>query len=204
VSGQSLEEWDQSRVLRPLDMRDTTYVPSPQQAARLVTIHSRETSGLVEQPNPPVYPPDIRGDGGLVSTAADYAAFMQMFLNQGTWHGKKLLEPETVKLMTTNQIGHLVVDRMPAAMPERSAPFPFAAGKDKFGFGFQIAVDDGRAAHERAAGSYSWGGIYNTHFWIDPKNGVGAVLLLQVLPFYEPTSMDVLKRFEHLIYQHLQ
>jgi CubicO group peptidase (beta-lactamase class C family) len=106
--------------------------------------------------------------------------------------------------MTTNQIGSVVVDTMPAAMPRRSASFPFGAGKDKFGLGFQITVTDGRSTHERSAGSYTWAGINNTHFWVDPKNGIGVVILTQVLPFYNATSMDVMKRFEKLIYEHLQ
>jgi CubicO group peptidase (beta-lactamase class C family) len=204
LSGQSLEEWDQARVFRPLGMVDTTYAPTPGKAARLATIHQREASGLVENPNPSRYTPDVRGDGGLVSTASDYSALLQMFLNQGSWRGKQLLKPETVRLMTSNQIGAVVVETMPAAIPRRSASFPFGAGKDKFGFGFQITVTDGTPTHERGAGSYTWAGINNTHFWVDPKNGIGVVILTQVLPFYNATSMDVIKRFEKLIYENLR
>jgi methyl acetate hydrolase len=204
VSGQSLEAWDEARIFRPLGMVHTTYRPTPEQAARLATIHQREPTGLVESPNPGEYTADVRGDGGLVSTASDYSTFVQMFLNEGSWHGTRLLKRETVRLMTSNQIGPVVVDRMPAAIPSRSAQFPFGAGKDKFGLGFQIAVTDGTPVHERGAGSYTWAGIYNTHFWVDPKNGIGAVILTQVLPFYNATSMDVMKRFENLIYEHLQ
>ena len=129
LSGQSLEAWDQERIFRPLEMADTTYTPAPEKAARLATIHQRESGGLVENPNPPKYTPDVRGDGGLVSTASDYSAFLQMFLNEGRWRGKRLLRPETVRLMTSNQIGSVVVEEMPAAMPRRSAPFPSGAGK---------------------------------------------------------------------------
>ena len=204
LSGQSIEAWDQARVFRPLRMVDTTYAPAPEKAARLATIHQREATGLVEQANPTKYTPDLRGDGGLVSTASDYSALVQMLLNEGSWHGKQLLEPETVRLMTSNQIGSVVVDTMPDAIPTRSAPFPFGAGKDKFGLGFQITVTDGTPTHERGAGSYTWAGINNTHFWVDPKNGIGVVILTQVLPFYNATSMDVMKRFERLIYEHLQ
>ena len=203
LSGQSLEEWDQARIFGPLGMVDTTYTPAPENTARLATIHQQEETGLVENPNPPKYTPDVTGDGGLVSTASDYSAFVRMLLNEGRSHGEQLVKPDTVRLMTSNQIGSVVVDTMPAALPRRSAPFPFGAGKDKFGLGFQIAVTDGSATHERGAGSYSWGGIDNTHFWVDPKNQIGVVILLQVLPFYNGTSMDVVKRFERLIYEHL-
>ena len=204
LSGQSIEEWDQAQVFRPLGMVDTTYSPAPDNAARLATIHQRESSGLVENPNPPKYTPDVRGDGGLVSTASDYSTFVQMLLNEGTWRGKRLLKSQTVRLMTTNQIGSVVVDTMPAALPRRSAAFPYGAGKDKFGLGFQITVTDGTPTHERGAGSYTWAGINNTHFWVDPKNGIGVVIMTQVLPFYNDVSMDVLKRFEKLIYEHLR
>jgi CubicO group peptidase (beta-lactamase class C family) len=114
------------------------------------------------------------------------------------------MKAESVRLMASNQIGALNVEEMPAVLPRTSAAFPAGAGKDKFGLGFQIAATDGAAAHERGAGSYSWGGINNTHFWVDPKNGIGVVYLTQVLPFYNATSMDVMRRFEHLIYEHLQ
>ena len=127
-----------------------------------------------------------------------------MLLNEGSWHGQRLLKPETVRLMTSNQIGSVVVETMPDAIPARSARFPFGAGKDKFGLGFQITVTDGASTHERGAGSYTWAGINNTHYWVDPKNGIGVVVLTQVLPFYNATSMDVMKRFERLIYEHLR
>jgi methyl acetate hydrolase len=204
VSAQPLEAWDREHIFQPLEMSDTTWSPSPAEAARLATIHQREETGLVETPNPPQYKPDIRGDGGLVSTASDYVRFVQMLLNEGSGHGKRLLKSETVKMMTSNQIGDVVVGTMPAVLPRRSAAFPFGAGTDKFGLGFQITMTDGARTHERGAGSYTWAGINNTHFWVDPKNGVGVVILTQVLPFYNATSMDVMKRFEKLIYEHLQ
>jgi len=203
LSGESLDTFDQAKIFRPLGMVDTSYSIAPDKMARLATVHQREATGLVENPNPAKYTPTIRGDGGLLSTASDYSAFLQMFLNEGSWHGVRLLTPESVRLMTSNQIGSVVVEEMPAAIPRQSDAFPFGAGRDKFGFGFQITVADGTAMHERGAGSYTWAGIDNTHFWVDPKNGIGVVILTQVLPFYNATSMDVMKRFERLIYQHL-
>ncbi|MEO8258609.1 MAG: serine hydrolase [Acidobacteriota bacterium] len=74
---------------------------------------------------------------------------------------------------------------------------------DKFGLGFQITMTDGARTHQRGVGSYTWAGIDNTHFWVDPKNGIGVVIMTQVLPFYNDVSMDVLTRFEKLIYEHV-
>jgi CubicO group peptidase (beta-lactamase class C family) len=184
-------------------MKDTTYSPGPEAVKRLATIHQRDATGLTEIPNPEQFTPTVRGDGGLVSTAADYAAFVQLFLNEGRWHGQQLLKPDTVRQMTTNQIGTVVVETMPAVLPRRSATFPFGAGVDKFGLGFQITMTDGASTHERGVGSYTWAGIDNTQFWVDPRNGIGVVILTQVLPFYNDVSMAVLKRFERLIYEDL-
>jgi methyl acetate hydrolase len=204
LSGESIEHFDDKRIFAPLTMVDTSYQLPPVKDERLVTIHRREQAGLVEVANPPSYTPTVRGDGGLLSTAADYAKFLQMLLNEGSWHNTRFLAPETVRQMTSNQIGSIAVEEMPAALPRTSAAFPFGAGKDKFGLGFQITMTDGTAAHERAAGSYTWAGINNTHFWVDPKRGIGVLYLTQVLPFYNATSMDIMRRFEHLVYEHLR
>ena len=64
-------------------------------------------------------------------------------------------------------------------------------------------MTDGASTHERGGGSYTWAGIDNTQFWVDPRNGIGVVILTQVLPFYNDVSMAVLKRFERLIYENL-
>ncbi|MBI1761043.1 MAG: beta-lactamase family protein [Acidobacteria bacterium] len=204
LSGQSLEDYFQANIFRPLQMTDTSFLLPAEKARRLVTVHQREATGLVETPNPAKYTSVVRGDGGLVSTASDYSAFLHMLLNEGSWHGARLLKPATVRLMTSNQIGALVVEEMPVVIPKQSAAFPFGAGKDKFGLGFQITMTEGKAAHERSAGSYTWAGIFNTHFWVDPKRGIGVVFLTQELPFYNTTTMVVMRRFEHLIYEHLQ
>jgi methyl acetate hydrolase len=204
LAGKNIEEYYQAAIFKPLGMGDTSYYLPPEKASRLVTISQRRASGLVEDPNPAKYTPGVRGDGGLVSTAADYSKFVQMFLGEGSYKGTRLLKPETVRLMASNQIGNVSIENQATAQPERSADFPVGVGKDKFGLGFQITMTDGTATHERGVGSYTWAGINNTFFWVDPKNGVGVVFLTQVLPFYNATSMDVMKRFERLIYQHLQ
>jgi CubicO group peptidase (beta-lactamase class C family) len=72
------------------------------------------------------------------------------------------------------------------------------AGRDGFGLGFQIKK--GREEGKRPPGSLSWAGIQNTHFWIDLENGIGVVLLLQVLPFYEEAAIRLLTEFEHVLY----
>lgn len=203
VSGQTLDAFFQNRIFGPLGMRDTFYVVPVDKRDRVVTQHSRGADGaLAEQPNPAEIRSGIRGDGGLASTARDYAAFMQVFLNGGRGGATRLVSERSLRLMTTNQIGSLVVPEQPSADPARARPFPIGAGKDKFGFGFQIEtapVEKGL----RSAGSLSWGGIYNTHFWIDPERQIAAVVLMQVLPYYDSASLQLLRGFERLVYQHV-
>ena len=114
----------------------------------------------------------------------------------------RVLKAETVALMGQNHIGAVSVPALKSALP-RSADFTFIAdGRDKWGLGFLITAD--QVQGKRSPGSLSWGGINNTFFWVDPKNGVGVVFLTQVLPFYNATSMDVMNRFERAMYEHLQ
>lgn len=204
LTGQSLENYFQSDIFRPLGMMDTSFYLPEEKMARLVTTHRREATGLVETPNPAKYTGAESGEGGLVATASDYAAFLQMLLNEGASRNTRLLQAASVRQMRANQIGSVVVGEMPAVMPKTSSVFPFGAGKDKFGLGFQITMTEGKSNNERSAGSFTWAGIYNTHFWVDPKRSIGAVFLTQELPFYNATTMDVMKRFERLVYQNLQ
>jgi methyl acetate hydrolase len=204
LSGQSLEQHFKETVFQPLQMPDTSFYVPEEKLARLVTKHKREGAMLIETPNPAKFTAFESGEGGLNSTAADYAAFLQMMLHQGSLRGTRLLKPESVRQMITNQIGAVVVSEMPAVMPGLSAAFPFGAGQDKFGLGFQITMTEGRPRHERSAGSYTWAGIYNTHFWVDPKRGIGVIFLAQDLPFYNATTMNLMRQFEHLIYANLQ
>jgi methyl acetate hydrolase len=104
--------------------------------------------------------------------------------------------------MSRNQIGAVFVSQQPAANPARTRPFPLGAGRDKFGLGFQISAS-GEPAY-RSAGSLSWAGIYNTEFWIDPKRGVGGVLMMQYLPFYDDAAIRTLREFERAVYAQLR
>jgi CubicO group peptidase (beta-lactamase class C family) len=204
VSGQPLDVLFSDRILGPLRMTDTSYVVPREKLSRVVTSHQRTNGKLVEQPNGPVQQAPVSGEGGLYSTARDYGSFLQMLLNGGTLHNVRLLSKSSVSMMGDNQIGRVVVEEQPAANPTRTRPFPLGAGRDKFGLGFQIAARDERYLKLRSPGSLSWAGIYNTHFWIDPDRHVAAVVLMQVLPFYDEASIGVLRGFEELVYRHLE
>jgi CubicO group peptidase (beta-lactamase class C family) len=117
-------------------------------------------------------------------------------------NGVRLLSEATVALMGENHIGAIFVEQQPAALPALSEPFPLGAGRDKFGLGFQITGPHADAL-ARSPGSMSWAGIFNTEFWIDPARGIGGVLLMQYLPFYDAAAIEALQGFERRVYEGL-
>jgi len=203
VSGQTLDEFMSERIFVPLGMSDTFYTVPAQKARRVATVHRTTPEGLVETPNPAEITAPVYGDGGLHSTAADYAKFIQLFLNNGRApNGMRLLSETTVALMGENHIGAIFVEQQPTASPAVSEPFPLGAGRDKFGLGFQITGPH-RDPFSRSPGSMSWAGIFNTEFWIDPARGIGGVLLMQYLPFYDAAAIETLQGFERRVYEGL-
>jgi methyl acetate hydrolase len=204
VSGQKLEDYFREHIFVPLKMNDTSYNVPEAKGPRLVAQQQRageKMDGAIVLQNPqlgltiatPI------GGGGLASTAADYGRFMRMFLNEGALDGVRVLKPETIKLMSQNQIGALSVPALKTALP-RSADFTFIAdGRDKWGLGFLITVD--QVAGKRSPGSLSWGGINNTYFWIDPARGVAGTIMMQYLPFADAKALAIYDAFERGTYQ---
>ena len=198
VSGQSLPEFLASRVTGPLGMEDTSFDLAPENRGRLVATYRRGDAGLVGEPRRDEYQPQIRGDGGLLSTAGDYARFVQLILGGGARGEVRLVEESSIAEMARDQLEGITVIEQPAAVPSTASAFPLGAGKDGFGLGFQVSV--GESVGGRPPGSLSWAGIANTHFWIDPTNGIGVVLLLQLFPFYDDRAIELLTTFERTLY----
>ena len=121
------------------------------------------------------------GGAGLLSTAGDYARFLQMLLNGGELEGMRLLSPKTVELATSNHIGTL-----------------FNEGKTGFGLGFEIVEHVGRSGRPGSEGGFSWGGAYYTTYWADPQEQIVAVFMSQLLPSGE---LDLEDKFRALVYQ---
>ncbi len=204
VSGEPLDVYLRTKIFEPLKMTDTGHAVPAAKVSRVVTVHSRKDGKLSETPNEAKQETPVRGDGGLYSTAQDYGRFVRMLLNGGSLDGAKILSPQTVQLMGQNHIGAIFIQTQPDANPARTRPFPIGAGLDKFGLGFQITAADPKVVGFRSPGSLSWGGINNTHFWIDPKRQIGGIVLMQVLPFYDDACMRVLRGVEEIVYRHLQ
>ena len=203
ISGQKIDAYLEARILGPLGMRDTTYTVPSAKTPRVVTRHQRADGKIAEIPNPDPIPPTIRGDGGLYSTAPDYARFVQMILNRGQLGSVRLLKEQTVREMTRNQTGSVKVRPQPTAEPLRSKPYPLGAGEDVWGLGFQIAAPARPVTNMRRPGSLSWAGINNTFFWIDPQQQIGVIVLMQILPFYDDAAIRILQGVEGLVYQHV-
>jgi CubicO group peptidase (beta-lactamase class C family) len=204
ITGAGLDRFFEERMFGPLGMQDTFFAVPAEKASRVVTTHRRENGKLVETPNGERIQSPVAGDGGLNSTAADYVRFLQMLLNDGSWGGRRLLSKESVQAMTKNQIGNVIVQTQVSTNPALSQNFPIGAGRDKFGFGFQITASNRENPDLRSPGSYTWAGIYNTHFWGDPKRGIAAVIMMQVLPFYDDGAMKLYQDVEAAIGRNLR
>jgi len=204
VAGTSLDRFLQERIFNPLELQDTFYAVPADKAARVATVHRRQNGKITETPNPERIQSPVAGDGGLHSTASDYIRFLQMFLNEGKSGKSTLLSKASVQAMTKNQIGDVIVQTQPSTNPALSLPFPIGAGRDKFGFGFQITSSNRENRNLRAPGSYTWAGIYNTHFWVDPERQIAAVIMMQVLPFYDEQCMKLYQDFEAAIGRRLR
>ena len=200
ISGSSLDGFLSSRIFSPLGMLDTSFDLAADKRSRLVASYRRRSGPLlVGQPPPEPWQPTIRGDGGLLSTGEDYARFLQLILGRGERAGVRLLSRESFDEMVRDQLDGMTIAKQPGADADKSRPFPLGAGRDGFGLGFQVSV--GRRPGERPPGSLSWAGLKNTHFWVDLENGIGVILLLQLLPFYDEQVMELLSAFESTLYE---
>jgi CubicO group peptidase (beta-lactamase class C family) len=203
VSGMSLDQFFNTRIFQPLDLKDTFYLVPAAKLSRVATMNHRNQVGtLVEKRNPPRLGSRAAGDGGLFSTAGDYARFLQMLLNNGKAGNATLLSEESVRAMIQNQIGDIFVQTQETTDPAVSLPFPFGAGRDKFGFAFQLAAANSDSDF-RSAGSYSWAGSNNTHFWVDPARQIAVVVMMQLTPFYDEGAMKLLENFERAVGRNL-
>ena len=202
LTGQTLEAYFQSHILKPLDMRDTSFILPAEKFDRLVGSYQRQPDGsLKETPRTqPAPPTSFNGGGGLYSTAEDYVRFMQMILRRGRGSDKQqILQARTVDLMASNQIGELRAGILKSGKPERSSDLDLHPGFiDKFGLGFLINTTAYK--NGRSAGSLAWAGLMNTYFWIDPRRGVCGVVLMQFLPFADTEAIGLVGDFERAVY----
>lgn len=190
-SGQTLEAFFTERIFQPLGMKDTYFNVPQEKADRLVNFFQEGEDGIKKQDkvfgghldlNFPIQPHDyFSGGGGLSSTITDYAIFLQMLLNGGEYNGVRLLARNTVRLMTMNQIGDLTIN-----------------GENKFSFGFSLVTENGSRLTPSQPGTYAWGGVFSTSYWVDPKEDLIAIIYRQI---WGPHVTQTDKAFKPLVYQ---
>ena len=199
VSKQALPDFLRAEIFEPLGMNDTSFNLGPSEIDRLVDLARRVDGVVTSGPRPDSLVGQGRGDGGLVSTADDYARFIQLILGRGELDSVRLLSEAAVEEMSRNQLEGITVIEQPGAIPNLSRPFPPAgAGQDGFSLAFQVSTEE--VEDRRRPGSLSWSGLGNAHFWVDPTTGIGVVLLFQIFPFYDEAVLDVMNRFEKVLY----
>lgn len=184
VSGQPLDVFVRERIFKPLRMDDTAFAVADAKWPRLSVVYTAAESGGLRPMKDPgsfdlvvmspwdYYRPSkkyLSGGAGLVSTAADYARFLEMLRRGGELGGTRLLSPKTVELMTASHTHEI------------PPGWPLAPGKE-FGLGVDVVVDLGASQNLGSPGAYGWGGIYGSTYFVDPKERLVAVLMTQRYP----------------------
>jgi CubicO group peptidase (beta-lactamase class C family) len=169
LSGMTLGEFLATRILKPLGMTDTAFFVPAEHHGRLAEAFPRdpETDAPVQLVEVKDKPRFESGGGGMVSTALDYARFLQMLLNGGRLDGVRLLSRKTLEYMTADHLG-----------PVTGAPDLLIPGYG-FGLGFAVRLQAGIAQVPGSIGQYFWGGLAGTTFWVDPKEDFFALMLIQ-------------------------
>ena len=182
LSGQTLEKFFQARIFDPLDMHDSFFNVPESKVARLAGGHLWNAERQLMEPMPAgLLPPPsgvtlFSGGGGLISTARDYWRFCEMLRQGGSLDGVRILGPKTVQAMTMARLTPEVRNNGATEYPA-SHLYP----GQSFGLGAGVITDPAQAQVISSKGEYSWGGIANTKFWIDPKEDLIVVFMSQVM-----------------------
>jgi CubicO group peptidase (beta-lactamase class C family) len=173
VSGQTLGVFLQQQIFQPLGMTNTWFSVPEQYRGRIAEAFARDPEGGVQMRLIDVREDVVMesGGGGLASTAADYARFLQFMLNKGELDGVRLLGPRTVAFMTADHLGHIPVNS--------GASRDLLPAGHGFGLGFAVRKEPGEASVPGSVGSYFWGGMAGTTFFVDPAEDLFAILMLQ-------------------------
>lgn len=205
ISGQTLADFLNERLFQPLQLHDSHFFLPPEKVERLATVYSSTDDGSVDRAPDPGHKAAIpnygygcvecanqgsyingprksfSGGAGLLSTATDYAIFLQMLLNGGDLQGKRILTRKTVELMTVDHTGDI----------------PYQPGQG-FGLGFSILEDPAATGLPSSVGEYGWGGAYHSTYWVDPVEELVVVYMTQLIPAID---IDDHGKLRTLIYQ---
>ena len=198
VSGQSLSSYLQEHVYGPLEMADSTFTPSAGQRGRLLRVMQRQADGTLA-PSPHDLPATSEWDAaghGSYGTVQDYGRFLQAWLADGAG----ILQPATVAMALQDQLGALRLPELQKSrIPELSNDVPGLPFPEGFGLGFHLTLTD--LPGMRSHGSADWAGVFNCYYWIDRSKGIGAMLMTQLLPFFDMPVVETLMAFETAVYE---
>jgi len=181
VSGQTFDQFLRRRIFEPLEMADTFFFPTEALMPRIATLYRKTQTGLQKQDNPAFMNGTyLSGGGGLFSTAPDYLRFGQMLANGGELEGRRVLGRRTVEMMASLHIADTLPGRTPG---------------EGYGLTVRVIGNSGAAATALSVGSFGWSGAFGTHFWVDPKEKIVAVLMIQ------GGSMELAADFETAVMQ---
>ncbi|HQX56774.1 MAG TPA: serine hydrolase domain-containing protein [Pyrinomonadaceae bacterium] len=176
VSGLPLDQFIFERITKPLKMTDTSFYLGTDKADRFTTVYSAKGSNIEKAPAPGLGvgqgayltgpKKSFSGGAGLLSTANDYARFLQMLLNNGELEGVRILSRKSVELMTADHLRKIPYDRDGVG----------------FGLGFSIVKDVGASGTPSSVGEFGWGGAYHSNYWVDPKEKLVVVYFTQLIP----------------------
>lgn len=203
IDGRSIVDFCQAEIFDPLGMSDTSFEVPASKADRLADVYLRGEGGQFSaiELNPPSHP-EVYGMGhALYGTAPDYIRFLRMFLNEGELDGERILSKPSVKWMLQDHMNGLSLNRMNSASPLTADVEPFDGAHLTHSFGFVRNTND--IPGRRKAGSQSWAGVLNSHYWFDPTSNVAAVIMTQTLPFWEQPWDDLYADFEKETYRAL-
>jgi len=193
ISGQTLDVFFDQHIFKPLGMKDTYFNLPQSKATRLATVYTEDSlQNIIKwghefrniEPDYPLLEKKyLSGGTGLSSSTLDYAIFLQMLLNGGIYNGNRILSARTVELMISSQLD-----------------FTYN-GVDWFGLGFALTSSDSARRSPKNEGSFFWGGMLGTSYWVDPKANLICLIMTQHTP---NSHWDLFVKVEDIIYSSLK
>ena len=204
VDGRSIDVFCREEIFEPLGMANTGFELEGDMAANLGTLMARGEDGVfVPFDLAPPSRPEMYGMGhNLYSTAPDYLRFLRAMLRKGELDGARILSEQAFADMTVDHMQGLTFQKMVTIAPPVTADVDLFPGT-RVTHSFAFARNEEAIPGMRSAGSLTWAGVCNTHFWLDPTKGVAAVIMTQSLPFVEERFMATYEAYEKAVYADL-
>ncbi|MCH2100902.1 MAG: beta-lactamase family protein [Planctomycetes bacterium] len=208
ISGQTLDSYFKEHIFRPLGMERSGYNIDPSLHADRTRLYFRgpESETLIPVPDSrPVPMKKFYGGGSLLSTPSDYARFLSCLIRGGELDGERILSPESVALLMTDQLPEKIRVHLPPMNDVASSPRNARSFLSEYDDGYSLgwAIEVGAEDGLRPEGVGYWSGIHNTYYTIDQDHDIAIVLFTQTTPFDDPEAYELYRSYEDLIYESL-